>query len=43
VALIFYYGLALSVVLSRPQLPVNEPALVEPLPGGRSTPNPGLP
>jgi len=43
VALIFYYGLALSVVLSRPQLPVNEPALAEPLPGGRSTPNPGLP
>ena len=42
VALIFYYGLALSVVLSRPQLPVNEPALTEPLPGGRSTPSPGL-
>ena len=43
VALIFYYGLALSVVLSRPQLPVHAPALAEPLPGGRSTPSPGLP
>lgn len=43
VALIFYYGLALSVVLSRPQLPVNALALAEPLPGGRSTPSPGLP
>ena len=42
VALIFYYGMALSVVLARPEAPINGPALAEPLPGGRSTPSPGL-
>ena len=41
VALIFYYGLALSVVLARPPGLVKSPALAEALAGGRSTPRQG--
>ena len=42
VALIFYYGLALSVVLARRDGLVNAPGQAEILPGGRSAPSPGL-
>ena len=41
VALIFYYGLALSVVLARPDGLLNHTGPAEPMPGGRSAPSPG--